>query len=107
DENIGPYVAAVRQWIGRPKAEIMRELLAPRIAVTPRAEEFELFKLRLGYGQLRVPPLIVNGLDNVETRHAVQRLWPATLIDMAAGGTMAQVIVKEVAGDSICLLQAL
>jgi hypothetical protein len=107
DGNIGPYVAAVRQWIGRPKAEILREFLGPRIAVTPRPEEFELFKLRLGYGQIEMPRLVVNGLDNVETRHAVQRLWPPTLIDMAAGGTTAQVVVKQVADDSLCLLRAL
>lgn len=105
-ENIGPYVAVIREMVGRAKAEIMREILAPEIRGTPRPEEFELFKVRLEYG-LVVPDLVVNGLDNVATRHAVQRLWPRTLIDMAAGRLTAQVIVKQSDGDGMCLLEAL
>lgn len=105
-ENIEPYVASDRSSIGRPKAEILRELLQSKIAVTPHAEEWELFKIRFEYG-LTVPPLIIGGLDNVTTRHSVQRLWPQSLIDMAAGGLMSQVIVKRSRTGGICLLEAL
>ncbi len=105
-ENLGPYVAARREWLGKPKAEMIAALLSPAILVTPRAEEWELFKIRLRYG-IPVPSIIVNGLDNVETRHSVQRLWPAVLIDMAAGGLTSQVIVKPRQSDAICVLQAL
>jgi len=41
------------------------------------------------------------------TRHSVQRLWPETLVDMAAGGLTTQVIVKPSATDALCLLRAL
>jgi hypothetical protein len=72
----------------------------------PRPEEWEFFKIRLRYG-IAVPSVIVNGLDNVETRHSVQRLWPEVLIDMAAEGLTSQVIVKARRDDGICLLRAL
>src|SRR5690242_6062075 len=105
-ENVAPYVASGREWVGEPKAEMVKALLAPAITVAPRPEEWELFKIRIGFG-LAVPPIIVNGLDNVETRHSVQRLWPEVLIDMAADGLTNQVIAKRRASDRICLLRAL
>jgi hypothetical protein len=105
-ENIAPYVAAGREWLNKAKAEMIAALLAPAIAVQPRPDEWELFKIRLRYG-LSVPPIVVNGLDNVDTRHSVQRLWPDVLIDMAAGGLTSQVIVKPLRSDGICLLRAL
>jgi len=54
-----------------------------------------------------VPQLVVTGLDNVETRHSVQRLWPETLIDMAAGGFTSQVLVKNNRDPGLCLVSAL
>src|SRR5207244_1664674 len=80
--------------------------LEPAIAVTPRPDEWEFFKIRLHYG-LRVPLIVVNGLDNVETRHSVQRLWPEVLVDMAAGGLTSQVILKARQSHGVCLLRAL
>lgn len=41
------------------------------------------------------------------TRHSVQRLFPETLVDMAAGGLQCQVIVKHKNNDALCLLNAL
>jgi hypothetical protein len=105
-ENIAPYVASGREWLRKPKAEMMKALLAPAIEVMPRPEEWELFKIRFRYG-VAVPPVVVNGLDNVETRHSVQRLWPEVLVDMAADGLTNQVIVKARESDRICLLHAL
>jgi hypothetical protein len=84
-ENIGPYVASHRAFLGRAKAELIADVLSPDIRVTPRADEFEFFKIRLEHG-LQVPPLIISGLDNPETRRSVQRLWPEVLVDMGAGG---------------------
>jgi hypothetical protein len=104
--NLGPYVASARDFLDRPKAEIIKALLSPAIAVTARTDEWELFKIRIEHG-MPVPPLIVGGLDNVATRHSVQRLWPQTLIDIAAGGMTSQVIVKRRDNDGLCLLRAL
>jgi molybdopterin/thiamine biosynthesis adenylyltransferase len=105
-ENIGPYVLSRLADLGRPKAQILADALAPEIEVAPYAEEFELFKLRLGFG-LALPPLVVGGLDDVETRHSVQRLWPMGLVDMGAGGTTAQVLLHFAGKGGQCLLGAL
>src|SRR5207244_52043 len=105
-ENLGPYVLATCGKLKMPKAQIIADFLAPKILVTPRPEEWELFKIRLKHG-IAVPPLIVNGLDHVATRHSVQRLWPKTLIDMGAGALTSQLIVKPSQIDALCLLHAL
>lgn len=104
-ENLGPYVASSRKWLGHPKAELIGDVLSPKISVTPRPDEFEFFKIHMQYG-LQVAPLIIGGLDNPETRRSVQRLWPATLIDMAAGGWDCQVIVKQDGSGGQCILDA-
>jgi ThiF family len=105
-ENLGSYVAAGRDDVGKKKAVLIKELLSPAIVVTERPDQWEFFKIRISDG-LRVPPLIVAGLDNVTTRHSVQRMWPQALIDMAAGELQSQVIVKHKGSDGQCLLNAL
>ena len=107
-ENLGPYVAAGRDSVDKltPKVVLIRDVLWPGVEVVPRADQWEFFKIRLR-NEIRVPQLIVSGLDNVTTRHSVQRLWPETLIDMAAGELQSQVIVKHRSGDGQCLLDAL
>ena len=105
-ENLGSYVTADRSWLKRPKVELMRALLFPAIRVTERPDEWEFFKIRVEHG-LTVPNIIVNGLDNVATRHSVQRLWPDVLIDMAAGGLTSQVIVSQPRRGGLCLLHGL
>lgn len=106
EENTGPYVLARVVDLGKPKAEIIRVALRPALTVTPRPEEFHFFKARLRYGQIALPELLVAGVDNVETRHELQRLWPSVAIDMAAGGLTSQVIVKHLADAGQCLLDA-
>jgi hypothetical protein len=105
-ENIWAYVAVGRESLGKPKAVVIKELLSPAIEVTPRPDHWEFFKIWLDHGA-KVPPLIITGLDNVTTRHSVQRVWPETLIDMAAERLQSQVIVKHKTGDGLCLLRAL
>lgn len=105
-ENIGPYIAVGRESVGRPKAVLLKEMLAPAIDVTPRSDQWEFFKIWLKHG-LAVPPLVIAGLDNVGTRHSVQRLWPETMIDMGSQELQSQVIVKHSRGDGLCLVRAL
>ena len=104
-ENFGSYVAAERRWLAKPKVDLIRALLAPDIHVVASADEWEFFKIHLMYG-LETPQMVVNGLDNVETRHSVQRLWPETIIDMAAGGLTSQVVVSQPVAGGLCLLGA-
>lgn len=108
NENFGPYVNATEDVLGVEKAELVRQLLAPKIAVTPYAEDLDpLFTVRLERGHFPLPPIVVAGLDRVPTRHTVQRLWPDVLIDMGAGGETAQVIVKRREEAGACVLDLL
>jgi hypothetical protein len=104
--NVGSYVSAGLSSIDKPKATFIREFLSPKIDVTARQDQWEFFKIWFRHG-LTIPPLIIAGLDNVTTRHSVQRVWPETLIDMGAGGLESQVIVKHRESTGQCLLNAL
>ncbi len=108
DENLGPYVLATLAGRGIEKAKIIRDYLAPAIAVTPYNEDFyPLFTTRLDRGHFPLAPVVVAGLDRVTPRHIVQRLWPELLIDMGAGGETAQLIVKRRGSDAACVLELL
>ena len=105
-ENIGSYICGSRGTVDQTKASIIKKVLSPKIQVHDRADHWEFFKIRLEHG-LKKPPLIISGLDNVSTRHSVQRLWPEALIDMGAEGFQSQVIVKHMNSSSLCLLRGL
>lgn len=106
EENLGPYALARRDTIGEPKTALLARYLHPQITVARHDEELELFAPRITRWHLPLPPLVINGLDAVEPRHLVQRLWPRTLIDMAAGGTTSQVVVYRRGEPGQCLLGA-
>ena len=105
EENLGPYALARRDMIGQPKTALLAGHLQPLITVVRHDEELDLFVPRITRWHLPLPTLVINGLDEVEPRHLVQRLWPDVLVDMAAGGTTSQVIVNR-RGDGQCLLGA-
>jgi molybdopterin/thiamine biosynthesis adenylyltransferase len=107
-ENVGPYVLSSLELLGTEKARVLQRALAPRIAVSTYTEDFDpLFTVRIERGHFPLPPVVVAGLDNVVTRHTVQRLWPKVLIDMGGGGATAQVILKRRGESGMCLLEAL
>jgi hypothetical protein len=106
EENLGPYALACRDMIGQPKTTLLAGHLQPLITVTPHDEELDLFVPRITRWHLPLPALVINGLDEVEPRHVVQRLWPDVLVDMAAGGTTSQVIVHRRGDGGQCLLGA-
>lgn len=105
EENLGPYGLARRDMIGQPKTALLAGHLQPLITVFRHDEELDLFVPRITRWHLPLPALVINGLDEVEPRHLVQRLWPDVLVDMAAGGTTSQVIVNRRGGGQ-CLLGA-
>ena len=105
-ENLGAYVCATRSRLGEAKAEVIRDVLAPAIEVRPRNERLHFFKARIGHGQTRVPKIVIVGLDDERVRHEVQRLQAPVTIDMAAEELTAQLIVKDVADDGVCLIGA-
>lgn len=104
-ENIGPYALATESDIGAWKVDTIRRSLAPTISVQPFHEELDLFVPRMvTYGNFPLPALVVSGLDAAIPRHTLQRLWPATLIDLAAGGATAQVHLHRAGQGGQCLL---
>jgi len=92
--------------IGQPKTLLLTRHLEPLITVARHDEELNLFLPRIIRWHLPLPPLVINGLDEVEPRHMAQRLWPAVLVDMAAGGTTSQVIIHQRGQGGQCLLRA-
>lgn len=105
-ENMGAYVCATCRRLSTAKVDVIHDVLAPAINVVPRPERFLFFRARLAYGQTLVPDLVVVGLDDERVRHDVQRLWPKTMVDLAAEELTAQLIVKDAADDGVCLLGA-
>jgi hypothetical protein len=106
-ENLGTYVLSSWTDLDKSKSALIKKVLKPAIKVTPRPEPLEFYKIRLDRSLVRMPSLIVAGLDDILSRHVVQRLWPAILIDMAGGGTTTQLVVHHAGGTGICLLEAL
>jgi len=106
EENLDPYSLARRDMIGQPKTLLLAGHLKPLVAVTRHDEELSLFLPRVTHWHVPLPPLVINGLDEVEPRHMVQRLWPEVLVDMAAGGTTSQVILHQRGQGGQCLLRA-
>ena len=106
EENLGPYALARRDMVGQSKTALLADHLQPLIAVKRYDEELDLFVPRITRWHLPLPALVINGLDEVEPRHVVQRLWPDVLVDMAAGGTTSQVIVHKRGDAGQCLLGA-
>jgi len=106
EENLGPYALARHDMIGEPKSALLAGYLHPQITVARLDEELDLFVPRITRWHLPLPPLVINGLDAVAPRHLVQRLWPETLIDMAAGDTTSQVVVSRRGERGQCLLGA-
>jgi hypothetical protein len=108
EQNIGPYVLATLAGRGEKKAEIIRNLLAPNIVVTPYDESYyPLFTTRLDRGHFSLPPTVVAGLDRVAPRHRIQSIQPELLIDMGAGGETAQLIVKRRGDEGACVVELL
>lgn len=104
-ENIGPYVVAMSSDIGEWKVDVIRDHLSPNVTVTPFPEEFDLFSPRITtFTKFELPPVVICGLDKAVPRHGVQRLWPASLIDLAAGGATAQVHIHRTGHHGQCLL---
>jgi hypothetical protein len=107
DENMGSYVLATICRLESPKAEVIRDALGSQIQVACHTEPFEFFRIRVEHGLVHAPPLVINGLDSIPTRHAVQRFWPDALIDLGSGGTTTQLIAHHRSRPGICLLEAL
>jgi hypothetical protein len=64
-ENLGPYSLARRDMIGQPKTLLLARHLEPLITVARHDEELSLFLPRITRWHLPLPPVVINGLDEV------------------------------------------
>lgn len=101
-ENFGTSIILGEDGYDRPKAEVVADLLKPRLDATPRVAAVKEFQNEYD-GSL--PDIVLAGLDDVDPRHQVQNLWPALVIDGAVGGELTcQVSCHPWCGETACLL---
>lgn len=81
-ENWGTCLRLTRKGVGRAKAKVLDELLAPVLDTKSDQSPIEEAEARADW---RLPSVVLSGFDNVEARHAVQDLWPDLVIDGAIG----------------------
>lgn len=107
-ENLGTCVAVKPTDINRCKATVMAELLEGRLEAIPHDFDIvhEVDNDWSGAAKLIRPGTIVlNGLDNIDARHAIQKLWPDTVIDGAIGADFSsQVSSHAWDSDVACLM---
>lgn len=86
-----------------PKAEWAARLLKTKLEVKPVCGKVEDYVEQCGK-EHPFPRIILNGLDNIPARRAVQELWPDQIIDGAIGPTACEVTMHPWPGHSSCLL---
>jgi molybdopterin/thiamine biosynthesis adenylyltransferase len=103
DENLGTCLLIGPSDLNTPKAEVMEHYLqAAGKNAKGSKTTFESY-----YSELNgnYPRLVLNGLDNIDARHEVQRsLWPDIIVDGAIGDFGCQVSRHPWGEDVACLM---
>ncbi|MCL4552496.1 MAG: ThiF family adenylyltransferase, partial [Candidatus Marsarchaeota archaeon] len=89
-ENLGTCILIGPADVGKSKATVAAAYLSPHINVGAYRQDLDSFEARLGT-ELPYPNVILNGLDNINARHQVQKLWADLIIDGAIGDLSCQV----------------
>ena len=85
------------------KVNLIRDVLQPRYRVETRHGDVAELADDVDACRLHWPQLVLAGLDSVEARHHVQRLWPDRLIDVGTSGTVVG-LHDVVAQSGPCLM---
>lgn len=82
DENFGTSILINSDWVGKSKAEMLKIWLGENSRLTLDAKKafIEDIKSDLHTEKFCID-LILNGLDDVNARHATQDIWPRIIID--------------------------
>jgi molybdopterin/thiamine biosynthesis adenylyltransferase len=101
-ENLGTCVLLAPKDVEKPKAARLASILnSCGVRANGFAGSFELYAHNLQ----QFPQVVLNGLDNIDVRHEVQRtLWPNIIIDGAIGDFMCQVSTHPWPDDTACLI---
>ena len=102
DENWGTCILVEPQNFGASKALSGEKWLQRKVNAKGFHETIESFQSRCGK-EFDYPKLIINGLDNIPARRAVQDFWPDQIIDGAIGPTSCEVTLHPWGPDLSCL----
>ena len=104
EENWGTCICLPASGFIGPKANFMAKLLRDKFDSQPRHTEVQTLAKEFG-ATLPYPTVALNGLDDIEARHEVQRLWPDLVIDGAIGSDLScQVSCHPWGEDVACLM---
>lgn len=102
-ENLGTCLLIGSTDIYTKKAQFAEKRLIGKLIAKGYCEDISSFRNRLGT-EIPYPKVIVNGLDNIPARHAVQNLWTDIVIDGAISDFGCQVSRHPWGEDVACLL---
>jgi molybdopterin/thiamine biosynthesis adenylyltransferase len=101
-ENLGTCILITLDDLKKPKATSLASVLEN---CSIRASAFFGTFERYASDLKQFPKIVLNGLDNIDVRHEVQRtLWPNVVIDGAIGDFMCQVSRHPWPDDVACLI---
>jgi molybdopterin/thiamine biosynthesis adenylyltransferase len=103
EENLGTCLLIGPEHLNQPKAPTLARMLK---TVGKRAQGFECqFTDYVSTLDGKYPAVVLNGLDNIDVRHEVQRaLWPDLIVDGAIGDFGCQVSRHPWHGEDIACL---
>jgi len=103
DVNWGTCVCISTDDIGKEKAQVLATVLASKLSVRGRRVDIETFRRELE-AMNAAPRIVLNGLDDIDPRQEVQKLWPDLVIDGAIGSDFScQVSCHPWGLDVACL----
>jgi hypothetical protein len=100
-ENLGTCILIGPRDLEKPKAQVLAEQLH---LADKDARGFHMPFARFTDEMTEMPAVVVNGLDNIEVRHEVQRLWPDVIVDGAIGDFTCQASRHPWPDDIACLI---
>jgi hypothetical protein len=107
DENFGTctLLDAV-SWLGKPKAQVLGQWLRVHSALVVDGMKCTI-ETALADGRLegRMFDLVINGLDDIDARKAVQTLWPRLVVDGAINSIGAAVVTHSMAHRELACLR--
>jgi hypothetical protein len=86
-ENVETYSLGGASDIGKWKTDIAASVLT-NFETASFNNEVSNLTCEIDAGTQPAYPIVLSGMDNVEARYDVQRLWPQVLIDAGTGDTM-------------------
>ncbi len=103
-ENFGTCLLIGQSEIDKEKARFAFEMLGGKLDTKHFTEEFSVFSNRLGT-EIPFPRIVLNAVDNIDTRHEIQReLWSDLIIDGAIGDFSCQVTCHPLNENVACLM---